>query len=152
MTLGSLTKAVWGGLRIGWIRGPREAVEPLARLKALEDLGSPLLDQALAARLLPGLPALAADRERLRRERLATMTRLLGEHLPDWRWQPPQGGSALWIRLPAGIDAHGYAQLALRHGAEVMPGNTMDTTGRTTTSSACPTPSPRTPRENWSPA
>ncbi|MFD8637695.1 PLP-dependent aminotransferase family protein [Streptomyces sp. NPDC059656] len=129
LTVGSLTKAVWGGLRIGWIRGPREAVEPLARLKALEDLGSPLLDQALAARLLPGLATLAPDRERLRRERLATMTRLLDERLPDWHWEPPQGGSALWIRLPRGTGAHGYAQLALRHGAEVIPGNTMDTTG-----------------------
>ncbi|MGW0882643.1 aminotransferase-like domain-containing protein [Streptomyces sp. NPDC002671] len=129
LTVGSLTKAVWGGLRIGWIRGPRETVERLARLKALNDLGSPLLDQALAARLLPGLPALAPERERLRRERLATMTRLLGEHLPDWQWQPPQAGSVLWIRLPPGTDAHGYAQLALRHGAEVIPGNTMDTTG-----------------------
>ncbi|MFJ5549801.1 PLP-dependent aminotransferase family protein [Streptomyces sp. NPDC093225] len=129
LTVGSLSKAIWGGLRIGWIRAPRHAVEPLARLKALEDLGSPLLDQALAARLLPGLPGLAAERERLRRERLATMTRLLEEHLPAWHWHPPQGGSALWIRLPPATDARTYAQLALRHGAEVVPGASMDPTG-----------------------
>ncbi|MFJ3794357.1 PLP-dependent aminotransferase family protein [Kitasatospora sp. NPDC090091] len=129
VTVGSLAKAVWGGLRIGWIRAPREAVARLARLKALDDLGSPLLDQALAARLLPALPALAPERERLRRERLATMTWLLTEHLPEWRWQSPQGGSALWARLPAGSDARVYAQLALRHGAEVVPGATMDPTG-----------------------
>ncbi|MFE1413359.1 hypothetical protein ACFW6F_21510 [Streptomyces sp. NPDC058746] len=30
---------------------------------------------------------------------------------------------------PPGVDAHGYAQLALRHGAEVVPGNALDTTG-----------------------
>ncbi|WP_030209548.1 hypothetical protein [Streptomyces sp. NRRL S-87] len=88
-----------------------------------------LLDQALAARLLPALPGLAPERERLRRERLATMTRLLEEHLPDWHWHPPQGGSALWIRLPPATDARTYAQLALRHGAEVVPGATMDPTG-----------------------
>ncbi|MCP2346626.1 aminotransferase class I/II-fold pyridoxal phosphate-dependent enzyme [Nonomuraea roseoviolacea] len=129
LTVGSLAKAVWGGLRIGWIRAPRDAVTRLARLKALSDLGSPLLDQALAARLLPELPALAPERDRIRRERLATVTRLLAERLPDWRWREPQGGSVLWIRLPPGTDARIYAQVALRHGAEVVPGATMDPTG-----------------------
>lgn len=129
LTVGSLTKAVWGGLRIGWVRAPQDTVARLARLKALNDLGSPLLDQALAARLLPALPALAPERARIRRERLTTITRLLAEQLPDWRWQAPQGGSVLWVRLPAGTDAQLYARVALRHGAEVIPGATMDATG-----------------------
>ncbi|MEU4998162.1 PLP-dependent aminotransferase family protein [Streptomyces sp. NPDC021622] len=129
LTVGSLTKAVWGGLRIGWIRAPQDTVARLARLKALNDLGSPLIDQALAARLLPALPALAPERARILRERLTTITRLLAEQLPDWRWQAPQGGSVLWVRLPAGTDARLYARVALRHGAEVIPGATMDATG-----------------------
>ncbi|MFF2080754.1 PLP-dependent aminotransferase family protein [Kitasatospora sp. NPDC058162] len=129
LTVGSLAKAVWGGLRIGWIRAPQDTVARLARLKALDDLGSPVLDQALAARLLPALPALAPERDRILRERLATTTRLLAGQLPDWHWQEPQGGSVLWIRLPPGTDARIYAQLALRHGAEVIPGATMDPTG-----------------------
>ncbi|WP_412077471.1 PLP-dependent aminotransferase family protein [Streptomyces xanthophaeus] len=129
LTVGSLAKAVWGGLRIGWIRAPQDTVARLARLKALNDLGSPLLDQALAARLLPALPALASERARILRERLATFTRLLAEELPDWCWQAPQGGSVLWVRLPGGADARIYAQVALRHGAEVIPGATMDATG-----------------------
>lgn len=129
LTVGSLTKAVWGGLRIGWIRAPQDTVARLARLKALNDLGSPLLDQALAARLLPELPTLAPERERIRRERLAIITQLLAEQLPQWRWQEPLGGSVLWIRLPPGTDARIYAQVALRHGAEVIPGATMDPTG-----------------------
>ncbi|MDI2124831.1 PLP-dependent aminotransferase family protein [Yinghuangia seranimata] len=129
LTVGSLAKAVWPGLRIGWIRAPKDTVARLARLKALNDLGSPLLDQALAARLLPGLPALAPEREQLRRARLATMSELLAARFPEWRWQTPDGGSVLWIRMPEGTDARVYAQVALRHGAEVIPGPTMDTTG-----------------------
>lgn len=35
----------------------------------------------------------------------------------------------LWVQLPAGTDARLYAQVALRHGAEVIPGATMDATG-----------------------
>ncbi|MER7753296.1 PLP-dependent aminotransferase family protein [Kitasatospora sp. NPDC097643] len=129
LTVGSLAKAVWGGLRIGWLRAPQDVVARLARLKALHDLGSPVLDQALAARLLPALPALAPERERLRRDRLAVMTGLLAERLPDWQWREPRGGSVLWIRLPRAADARGYAQLALRHGAEVIPGAATDPTG-----------------------
>jgi DNA-binding transcriptional MocR family regulator len=124
----SLAKSVWGGLRIGWVRAPSGIVERLARHKALADLGSPVLDQALAARLLPRLPEIAAARGAVLRQRLDHLTALLGERLPEWRFRPPAGGSALWIELP-GRDAGAFAQVALRHGVEVVPGAAMDHTG-----------------------
>jgi DNA-binding transcriptional MocR family regulator len=43
LTVGSLAKAVWAGLRVGWVRAPGAIAERLARLKALADLGSPVL-------------------------------------------------------------------------------------------------------------
>jgi DNA-binding transcriptional MocR family regulator len=128
LTVGSLAKAVWAGLRIGWVRAPGEIAERLARLKALADLGSPVLDQALAARLLPRLPELTAARATSLRQRLDHLQALLGEHLPTWRWRLPDGGSALWIQLP-GTDARIFAQVALRHGVEVVPGAAMDPSG-----------------------
>ncbi|MFB4315177.1 PLP-dependent aminotransferase family protein [Actinomadura sp. 21ATH] len=124
----SLAKSVWGGLRTGWVRAPAGTVERLARHKALADLGSPVLDQALAARLLPRLPEIAAARGAVLRERLDHLTALLGERLPEWRFDPPAGGSALWIELP-GRDARAFAQVALRYGVEVVPGATMDPSG-----------------------
>jgi DNA-binding transcriptional MocR family regulator len=124
----SLAKSVWGGLRTGWVRGPAGVIERLARHKALADLGSPVLDQALAARLLPRLPDIAAARAAVLRQRLDHLTALLGERLPEWRFRPPSGGSALWIELP-GQDARGFAQVALRHGVEVVPGAAMDPSG-----------------------
>ncbi|WP_206670992.1 PLP-dependent aminotransferase family protein [Streptomyces sp. CB01881] len=129
LTVGSLAKAVWGGLRIGWLRAPRPVVERAARLKALADLGSPLLDQALAARLLPRLPGLAPARAELQRQHLTTMGDLLSRELPGWRWRQPDGGSVLWIELPGGADARVFTQVALRHGAEVVPGAALDVTG-----------------------
>ncbi|MGW9210503.1 aminotransferase-like domain-containing protein [Embleya sp. NPDC055664] len=129
LTVGSLSKAVWSGLRIGWVRAPRTVIEPLARLKAGSDLSTPLLDQALAARLLPELPALSASRAALRRARLDTARRLFAEALPTWRVHSPTGGSVLWIELPPGTDARIFAQIALRHGVEVVPGAAMDATG-----------------------
>ncbi len=128
ITVASLGKAVWGGLRIGWVRGPAGIIERCARRKALADLGSPVIDQALAARLLPRLDELAAARAAIQRERRTMLEGLLRERLPDWSWRSPDGGSSLWVALPDG-DADVFAQLALRHGVEVVPGSATDFTG-----------------------
>ena len=127
-TIGSVSKAVWGGLRIGWIRAPRPLAERLARHKALADLGSPVIDQALTARLLPRLHEMTAERARLATVRRRLMGQLLIERLPEWSWEEPDGGSALWVRLPD-TDARTFAQVALRHGVEVVAGRAMDPTG-----------------------
>ncbi|MEJ3655498.1 PLP-dependent aminotransferase family protein [Actinomycetes bacterium KLBMP 9759] len=128
LTVGGLAKTVWAGLRIGWVRARPEIVEQLVRLKALADLGSPVLDQAVAARMLPHAPELAARRAAARRDRLAHLGSLLATHLPSWRWQAPDGGSALWIQLPTD-DAQPFTAAALRHGVELVAGTSTDTTG-----------------------
>jgi DNA-binding transcriptional MocR family regulator len=128
LSIGSVSKAVWGGLRIGWIRASRPLAERLARHKALADLGSPVIDQALTARLLPRLTELTAERACVATARKKLMGQLLTERLPEWEWSAPVGGSALWIRLPA-TDARVFAQVALRHGVEVVAGHAMDPTG-----------------------
>jgi DNA-binding transcriptional MocR family regulator len=128
VSIGSLAKSVWGGLRIGWIRAPAGIVERLARHKAIADLGTPAIDQAVAARLLPRLATLTMARQRVLADRLARCESALREALPEWRWHTPDGGSALWIDLGT-VDARVYAQVALRYGVEVVPGATMDTTG-----------------------
>lgn len=129
LSIGSLAKTIWSGLRIGWIRGPAPLIERLARHKALADLGSPVLDQALAARLLPRLETIAANRRELLARRLHHLQHLLTRALPSWRWHSPEGGSALWVELP-GTDAQIFAQVALRHGVEVVPGSATDPSGR----------------------
>ncbi|GAB2601329.1 aminotransferase-like domain-containing protein [Kribbella endophytica] len=128
LTIGSVSKAVWGGLRIGWIRAPRPLADRLARHKALADLGSPVIDQALTARLLPRLADVTAERARLATGRRGHIGELLRDRLPEWSWEEPAGGSALWVRLPD-TDARVFAQIALRHGVEVVAGHAMDPTG-----------------------
>jgi DNA-binding transcriptional MocR family regulator len=129
LTLGSLGKTVWSGLRTGWVRGPATIIERLARRKVLADLGSPVLDQAVAARLLPRLEELRAARDVELRGKLGLMEELLRTHLPSWRWRRPDGGLSLWVEVP-GVDTAAYAQVALRHGVEIVPGQAMDGTGR----------------------
>jgi DNA-binding transcriptional MocR family regulator len=120
----SLNKAAWGGLRIGWMRGPEHLMSRLGELKALTDLGSPLIDQAIATRLVPRLGEIRERHRAMLRRNLTVLTSLLAEHLPSWSWPTPQGGVSLWVKLPEG-DATTFAQVALRHGVEIIPGQLM---------------------------
>jgi DNA-binding transcriptional MocR family regulator len=122
ISVGSLSKVLWGGLRVGWLRAPQPWLDRFARRKVAADLGSGLLDQAVAARLLERLPELDAENTRLLLERLDGAEALLAHHLPDWSWTRPTGGPSLWVRLPNG-DAERFAQVALRHGVEIVPGS-----------------------------
>jgi DNA-binding transcriptional MocR family regulator len=128
LTVGSLAKSVWAGLRVGWVRAQPGVIDRLARRKALADMGSPVLDQALAARLLPRLAELTATRMSTLNSRRERLQSLLNARLPDWQWRRPDGGSALWICLP-NTDATVFAQVALRHGVEVVPGTAMNPDG-----------------------
>ncbi|EHR50355.1 transcriptional regulator with HTH domain and aminotransferase domain [Saccharomonospora marina XMU15] len=122
-------KGIWGGLRIGWIRGPVGIIERCARRKALADLGSPVFEQAVAARLVPRMEEIGERQVVSRRQQCALLERLLADRLAGWTWRRPDGGSSLWVRLPDGASADVFAQLALRHGVEVIPGSTMDPSG-----------------------
>ncbi|HLT69578.1 MAG TPA: PLP-dependent aminotransferase family protein [Acidimicrobiales bacterium] len=128
LSAGSFSKAAWGGLRVGWLRGPVELVDRVVELKAMNDLGSPLFDQALAARLVPHLDEMRADHRDMLNRNLALVSRLLTDLLPDWRWSRPKGGPSLWVELPEG-SASAFTQVALRYGVEVIPGDQMSATG-----------------------
>jgi DNA-binding transcriptional MocR family regulator len=128
LSAGSFSKRAWGGLRVGWLRGPAGAITRLAELKAMNDLGSPMLDQAIAARLVPHFDRLRADQRAMLRRNLTVVGDLLAESLPSWEWREPTGGPSLWIRLPFGTAAS-FAQVALRYGVEVIPGDVMSPDG-----------------------
>jgi DNA-binding transcriptional MocR family regulator len=101
VTLGSVSKSLWGGLRMGWIRCPAELTDRLVAARIAMDLGSPVFEQLVAARLLPDREVhWATQRERLRVQRDA-LAAALSERLPDWRFRLPRGGLSLWCELPA---------------------------------------------------
>lgn len=121
ITVGSASKSFWGGLRLGWIRAPRERMEQLTAARVRLDLGAPVLEQLVLARLLSDPePVLAAHRARLREQRDSLVAALRAE-LPDWDFHLPSGGLALWCRLPQG-SATRIAAEAERRGTVVAPG------------------------------
>ena len=128
LSAGSFSKAAWGGLRVGWMRGPVPLINRLTEIKAMNDLGSPLFDQAVAARIVPHLDEMRIDHRDMLNRNLALVSDMLHELLPGWDWARPKGGPSLWIELPYGT-ASAYTQVALRFGVEVIPGDQMSPTG-----------------------
>ena len=130
-SVGSVSKLFWGGLRVGWVRTPPDAVGPILGLKSVHDLSTSLVSQAIALRLLREREAMIVERRRELKERLAAWTRLLAEHLPSWRWDTPAGGLSLWV--DTGVDSVSFAQVALREGVALVTAleTTVDRTSTT---------------------
>ncbi|MFF0474720.1 PLP-dependent aminotransferase family protein [Streptomyces sp. NPDC004284] len=121
VTVGTLSKLFWGGLRVGWVRSSPQVVARLAKIKTSVDLACSVVDQLVAVRLLDRLPeARARRRAELRGQRDAAEA-LVRAAAPHWEWSRPAGGPALWVRIP-GADTEALAQLARRHGVSVVPG------------------------------
>ena len=76
VTVGSASKAYWGGLRLGWIRAPRGMEGRLTDVRVGLDLGAPVLEQLVLARLLEqGDAVVEGHRVRLREQRDALVVR-----------------------------------------------------------------------------
>jgi DNA-binding transcriptional MocR family regulator len=125
ISLGSASKSLWGGLRVGWIRSPLGLVERLVAARVALDLGSPVYEQLVTARLLERRDEhWATNRARLRGQRDALAEALTG-HLPEWRFRLPRGGLSLWCELPSAGRRGGAVALAAeaeRRGVVVSPG------------------------------
>jgi DNA-binding transcriptional MocR family regulator len=121
ITIGSASKAFWGGLRLGWIRADDEQMVRLTRARIGLDLGAPVLEQLVLTRLLADPAAIVEEhRARLRQQRDALIA-AVAERLPDWRFHRPGGGLALWCELPR-PGATAVAAEAERRGVILAPG------------------------------
>lgn len=99
--IGSLGKSVWGGLRVGWVRADRNLVRRLVELRPRRDLGTPELEQAIAARLVRMLPLIQPQRAELLRSGHDATVSALAEAFPSWRAPSVDGGLCLWVGLDA---------------------------------------------------
>jgi DNA-binding transcriptional MocR family regulator len=99
ITVGSASKIFWGGLRIGWVRTSAPMVRRLAATRSATDLGGPVLEQLVAARLVAGIEPVAVTRRAelaLARDHLVAR---LADTFPQWRPSRPSGGLSLWVDL-----------------------------------------------------
>lgn len=97
ITIGSLTKLFWSGLRVGWIRGPTPLLKAALSARVKCDLAGSIPSQILTANCLPS----ASDAREYRRTELLLARKsagaLLKQWLPSWEFTASRGGACLWI-------------------------------------------------------
>jgi DNA-binding transcriptional MocR family regulator len=128
LTIGSMSKAAWGGLRLGWIRAAPRLVRELAAARADLDIASPVLEQLVAVELMGSWDAVLASRRALLRPRRDALLAALTAHAPAWSARRPRGGLSAWVRLPAPV-ATRLAAAAAGRGLLVPPGPSFSVDG-----------------------
>lgn len=103
VTIGSLSKSHWAGLRTGWIRASEPMIQRFAAARTALDLGGPMMEQLAAAHLVRALDEPLPARLAALRDNRAALLALLAGYLPEWQTQRPAGGLSVWCRLPAPI-------------------------------------------------
>ncbi|WP_341945534.1 PLP-dependent aminotransferase family protein [Microbacterium sp. LWH11-1.2] len=125
LSLGSFSKVIAPGLRIGWIRTTPDVRPTVTIAKQAADLHTSTIDQAAAAHyLLSGRGEPALDRIRSAyAERRNAMLDALPDVLPSGsEWNRPDGGMFVWVRLPEGMDAAASLGAALAQDVAYVPG------------------------------
>jgi DNA-binding transcriptional MocR family regulator len=123
--LGSFSKVMAPGMRLGWLRAPAALRRPCVIAKQAADLHTSTVDQAAAARYLADND-LDAHLDRVRtayRARRDALLAGLPAALPAGStWNRPEGGMFVWVRLPAGQDATALLRTAITHNVAYVPG------------------------------
>ncbi|MDW5444666.1 PLP-dependent aminotransferase family protein [Polaromonas sp. SM01] len=123
--LGSFSKVLAPGLRLGFMVAPKALYPKLLQAKQAADLHSPGFNQRMVAEVMKGgfldrhVPTIRALYKSQRDAMLAAMQREMPE---DVSWNTPAGGMFLWARLPAGMSAVDLLPKAVDKNVAFVPG------------------------------
>ncbi|MEU9283860.1 PLP-dependent aminotransferase family protein [Streptomyces sp. NPDC048275] len=123
--LGSFSKVMAPGMRLGWLRAPAALRRACAVAKQAADLHTPTVNQLAAARYLADrdLDAHVARVAGVYRERRDAMLAGIGDALPvGSTWTRPEGGMFLWARLPEPYDTTALLRGVVEQGVAYVPG------------------------------
>ncbi len=130
--LGSFSKIVSPGLRVGFAVGPKEIIGKMVVGKQASDVHTSNLAQAMIYEFCSrGLlkPHIATLREHYRIKR-DLMLELMAEHFPSTvSWTRPEGGLFIWARLPAGVSSVELFKEAIREKVAFIPGESFFAAG-----------------------
>jgi 2-aminoadipate transaminase len=121
--MGTLSKTMGAGMRLGWLVGPPELIRRVAALKV--DGATSVFGSHVAAEWLPSmlLPHVARLRQVYQRRR-DLMLDALDRHMPPGTtWTVPEGGFFIWVTLPKGVDTTRMRPQVRELGVEYLPGD-----------------------------
>lgn len=123
--LGSFSKVMAPGLRLGWLRAPAGLRRACTVAKQAADLHTPTVNQLAAARYLADndLDAHVRRVAAVYGARRDAMLAGLPTALPEGSaWTRPEGGMFLWARLPEPYDTTALLPDVVRHEVAYVPG------------------------------
>jgi 2-aminoadipate transaminase len=132
VNVGTFSKVLAPGFRVGWVIAPRELLDKLVLSKQAMDLHTSTFNQFLIWELIESgvlekqLPILRKNY----RERRDLMLQEIEEHFPEGvHWTKPEGGMFLLVTLPAGCSARELAMKAMERNVLFVPGDDFHLTG-----------------------
>ncbi|MBL8985478.1 MAG: PLP-dependent aminotransferase family protein [Gemmatimonadetes bacterium] len=132
LSLGSFSKILAPGLRLGWIHSDPPTVRRLVGCGLLDSGGGLNPFASAVVRSVLELDLLRPHIDHLRatfRARIAAMAEALRRHLPDADFERPAGGYFFWVRLPNGLDAERVLPVAEALGVGFRPGIRFSSSG-----------------------
>ena len=123
--MGSFSKTLAPGLRLGFLVAPKSLYPKLLQAKQAADLHTPSFNQRIVSEVLKGgfierhVPTIRALYKSQRDAMLAALSR---DMPPDVTWNTPDGGMFLWARLPEGMNAVVLLPKAVEKNVAFVPG------------------------------
>lgn len=149
--LGSLSKIISPGLRVGWVCAPAPVLQKINAAKQGADLCSSSLSQLVAVEYLSNIN-LDEHLQKIRKlyeSRKNAMLAALEEYFPDEAsWTEPEGGFFLWVTLDAEVDTGDMISEAINHKVAYVPGDSFYMNGDGSRSMRLSFSNP-TPEEIW---
>ncbi|MGV8125420.1 MAG: PLP-dependent aminotransferase family protein [Candidatus Xenobiia bacterium LiM19] len=123
--IGTFSKTLFPGLRLGWMTADRELIQRALMLKRFTDLSSGNLTQQAICRFCEmGYYEMHLNRlHRIYRKRMQVALAALREYMPSTvKWNNPMGGYVIWIEMPEKLTADELNRLLHPHGVHVCHG------------------------------
>lgn len=135
--LGTFSKTLTPGLRVGWICASAPLIRRLVLIKQASDLNSPAINQMVLLRMATATYDAQVTRARAHyRAKRDAMLAALDAHMPKGvTWTSPKGGLFVWVTMPAGVDAAALLKRAVAEAkVAFVPGHAFfsDGSGRNT--------------------
>ncbi|MCU0258521.1 MAG: PLP-dependent aminotransferase family protein [Solirubrobacteraceae bacterium] len=120
----SFSKTVCPGIRVGYLVGPEDLIARITKAATNTYISPNMVAQSVVYQFCATgrITGAVETVSRALAERVEALTTALGEHLPEARFQAPEGGYFMWVELPEGTDVHVLFDAATERGVTFVKG------------------------------